>query len=71
MPPGGRVTGPDPAGGAGQYWLVTAGSLAQPDGEALPPRSLAFVYPEDGAFVAHAGDDGVEVFALQFPRRQG
>jgi hypothetical protein len=69
VPPGGRVTGPDPASGAGQYWVVTAGSLARPDGAALPAGSLVFVDPGDAAFAAAAGDGGVEVFALQFPRR--
>ena len=32
--------------------------------------SCAFVYPDDPAFQAVAGPDGVEVIAMQFPRRE-
>jgi hypothetical protein len=60
------VTGPDPAGGRGQYWIVTAGSLNHGN-EALPELSCAFVYPDDPAFQAVAGENGAEVVAMQFP----
>ncbi len=67
LAPGESVTGPDPAGGLGQFWVVTAGSLATADA-ALPPLSLLFVRPEEAAFTATAGAQGVEVLALQYPR---
>jgi hypothetical protein len=66
---GQAVTGPDPAQGRGQYWVVTNGCLTY-DGEPLPELSCAFVYPDDPAFHAVAGPDGVEVVAMQFPRRE-
>jgi hypothetical protein len=63
---GDAVTGPDPALGRGQYWVVTRGSLAV-DGEVLAKLSCAFVYPDDAPFQAVAGPDGAEVIAMQFP----
>jgi hypothetical protein len=66
--PGEAVTGPDPARGRGQYWVVTGGSLSRDD-ETLPKLSCAFVYPDDAAFRAVAGPDGLEVVAMQFPAR--
>ena len=68
LPAGGRMTGPDPADGRGQYWVVTAGSLTHAN-EALPKLSCAFVYPDDAPFEAAAGAAGAEVIAMQFPLR--
>lgn len=68
LPPGGAVTGSDPAKGRGQYWVVTSGSLTFGD-QALPELSCAFVYPQDAPFQAVAGPGGVEVIAMQFPVR--
>lgn len=65
---GERFTGPDPAIGRGQYWVVVGGEMIR-DGETLPLRSCVFVYPDDAAFSAFAGPDGLEVIAMQFPRR--
>jgi hypothetical protein len=64
---GESVTGPDPSTGLGQFWVVTAGSLAA-EGAALPRLSLLFVRPEESAFTATAGAEGLEVLALQYPR---
>jgi hypothetical protein len=64
---GESAVGPDPATGLGQFWVVTAGSLAT-EGAALPPLSLLFVRPEEPAFIATAGLEGLEVLALQYPR---
>jgi hypothetical protein len=65
--PGGVLTGPDPATGRGQYWAVIAGELRH-DGKVLPPRSLAFVKPDELALRAEAGPDGLDVVVMQFPR---
>jgi hypothetical protein len=65
---GERVVGPHPAAGAGQFWLVLAGEMVCADAT-LPERSCAFVYPDGAPFVAAAGADGLDVLALQFPRR--
>lgn len=67
LAPGESATGPEPATGLGQFWVVTAGSLLA-EGEALPPLSLLFVRPEERAFTATAGAEGLEVLALQYPR---
>jgi len=68
LPPGASASGPDPDDGNGQYWVVIAGSLLQ-DGIELAPRSCVFVAPDEPAFTAVAGAQGLEVLALQFPRR--
>jgi hypothetical protein len=62
------VAGPHPATGAGQFWVVLSGSLLC-NGTALPPRSCVFVSPDDPAFSGVAGVDGLDVLAMQFPRR--
>lgn len=64
--PGASETGPDPATGAGQFWLVLSGSLTL-RGAALPPNSCVFVYPDEAPLIATAGADGLEVLAMQFP----
>lgn len=66
LAPGAAFTGPDPARGLGQFWLVTAGSLL--DEMPLPPLSLGFVYPEEEAARVTAGAEGAEVLVLQYPR---
>ena len=66
LAPGETATGPDPAQGRGQYWVVISGSLFR-NGEVLPKLSCAFVYPDEAPFQAVAGPDGLEVIAMQFP----
>ena len=68
LTPGETVIGPDPATGRGQYWVVVGGTMLK-DGETLPVRSCAFVYPDDEPFAAVAGPEGLEVVAMQFPLR--
>ncbi len=68
LAPGQTVTGPDPASGRGQYWVVVGGEMVR-DKEVLPIRSCVFVYPDDTAFSAAAGPGGLEVVAMQFPVR--
>jgi hypothetical protein len=67
LAPGERLTGPDPAGGEGQFWVVADGTLRTADG-ALPRLSLVFVGPEEPAFAAEAGEAGAEVVLVQYPR---
>jgi hypothetical protein len=64
--PGAAVSGPNPAEGRGQYWVVTRGRLKHGDAE-LPAMSCVFVYPDEAGFSAEAGVDGAEVIAMQFP----
>jgi len=68
--PGERVTGPAPAEGQGQYWLVLDGSVER-DGTTLGPLSCAFVYPNEAAFAATGGAKGATMLAMQFPRHSG
>jgi hypothetical protein len=63
---GDAVTGPDPASGRGQYWVVIRGGLLH-NGKTLPPMSCAFVYPDDAPLQGRAGDAGAEVIVMQFP----
>jgi hypothetical protein len=60
------ISGPDPAQGRGQYWVVINGSLTH-NREILPRLSCLFVYPGDPPFTAAAGPDGLEIIAMQFP----
>src|SRR5271165_3033123 len=68
LPAGGRATGLDPAGGRSQYWVVLGGSLLREKPE-LAPRACLFLSPDEPAFTAIAGSRGLDVLALQFPRR--
>jgi hypothetical protein len=68
LDPGERITGPDPAEGRGQYWVVVGGGMVR-DGALLPHLSCTFVYPDEAPFTAMAGPAGLEVVAMQFPRR--
>jgi hypothetical protein len=69
VPAGETVTGPDPACGGGQFWLVSAGSAAVAGGALLPPQSCVFVAPDDPAAGLVAGPSGADLLCLQFPRQ--
>jgi hypothetical protein len=69
LPPSAELCGPDPATGGGQFWIVLAGSLAMGGSGLLPPKSCAFVAPEDAPLAVHAGVGGAEALCLQFPHR--
>jgi hypothetical protein len=66
VPPGASLTGPDPAGGGGQFWLVLGGTLAAAGSGFLEVDSTIFVAPDDGPLAASAGPDGAEALCLQF-----
>lgn len=67
VPPGGRVEGPDPALGGGQFWMVVAGG--QLGEKPMPPLSCTFVSSDEAAYCPQAGPAGLEILALQFPMR--
>ena len=69
LPAGQSATGPTPAGGGGQHWVVLGGSLDQPGSESLSPYSCIFLSCEENAFTAKAGPAGAEILALQYPLR--
>ncbi|WP_428483976.1 hypothetical protein [Rhodopila sp.] len=68
VPAGRGVTGPDPATGGGQFWLVSAGSAAVGGGALLPTRSCVFVAPDDAAARLVAGPSGADLLCMQFPK---
>jgi hypothetical protein len=68
IPPGRSVFGPAPSSGAGQCWIVLSGvdvSLGEP----LPACACAFVAPDEPPRTVTAGEGGLDVLVLQFPRR--
>ena len=68
LQPGACATGPDAAEGGGQFWLVMAGQMLDPEqGRPLQRLSMAFVRPDDPPYVAKAGSGGLHVVLLQFP----
>ena len=69
VPANGKVTGPDPSQGGGQFWLVSSGSASVAGGELLPPMSVVFVAPDDAAATLLAGPGGADLLCMQFPKR--
>lgn len=65
--PGAEAPMPDPADGGGQYHVVIGGALRRA-GEALPPLSCLYVTPDEPSYAACAGNAGLELLVLQFPR---
>ena len=60
-----QVTGPDPQGSGGQYFLIMSGSL-ELDGVSYPTWSTIFICPDHAALQFKAEADGCEVMVLQF-----
>jgi len=67
MGPGARGELPSPAGGGGQYLIVTAGDLLK-DGQVLDKHSTIYITPEEAALAIEAGQEGLDLLVLQFPR---
>jgi hypothetical protein len=67
LPAGARQRLPEPAQGGGQYLIVAAGTM-HASGRALDRLSTIYVTADEPAFDVVAGDDGLEVLVLQFPR---
>ena len=65
--PSGEALLPEPQHGGGQYLIVAAGTLLS-DGKALDRLSTIYVTSEERAFAVKAGDDGLDLLVLQFPR---
>ncbi len=66
---GGTVTGPAPAAGGGQFWLISAGAAAVEGSAFLPPQSCVFVPPDGPSARLIAGPSGADLLCLQFPRQ--
>ncbi len=63
------ATGPNPALGGGQYYLVVNGALLLA-GVTYTSWSLVHLRPDDAPLQLRAGPEGLEVLALSFPRQQ-
>jgi hypothetical protein len=59
---------PDPSDGGGQYHVVVGGSLRR-DGRDFGALSCLYATRDEPVRAAAAGDDGLELLVLQFPRR--
>lgn len=68
VPPQKRIVGPHPNTGGGQFWIVLAGSDVNAE-PALAPLTCFFLSADEPAHLATAGAAGLDVLALQFPRR--
>lgn len=68
LPPNAELRGPDPATGAGQFWIVLAGTLLADDAAPLSPQSCIFVAPDEGPLPVRTDAGGAEALCLQFPR---
>lgn len=68
-PPLQSITGPDPHSGEGQFWVVLAGGLVHEQEGSMGSLSCLFIPPDEAAYTARAGTDGLEVMVLQFPNR--
>jgi hypothetical protein len=64
---GERISGPDPALGGGQFWLVLSGALLHGE-QTLTAKSCVFVHPDEASFSGCADATGLDVLLLQFPR---
>jgi len=67
LAPGAKHTLPDSAEGGGQYHVVVSGGLTR-DGAELPPLSVEFASPDEGAIKIEAGPNGLELLLARFPK---
>jgi hypothetical protein len=61
------LTGPDPEGGGGQVYYVSAGSIADAHGN-RGPRSAIAVTKDERSITVSAGPDGLQILVMQYPR---
>jgi rubredoxin len=66
MKPGAQASGPDPSRSNGQYIVVLGGSVMHA-GVEKKATTIIYVAPEEGPFRLHAGPQGLEAIALDFP----
>ncbi len=66
MGPGQSYTGPDPALGGGQYYVVLRGNLIL-EGERYEKWSCIFVEPPEQPLTVDSDASGLEVMVLQYP----
>lgn len=69
LAPNANALAPDPADTNGQYLIVVRGSLKYA-GKEYKALSVAFVKPEEGCLELVAGEQGLDVLVLHFPRTE-
>lgn len=67
--PNQSASGPSPAGGRGQFWLVLDGTCAMDDAE-VPARSVHFTSHDEAPLRLRAGAAGAQVIGVQFARAE-
>lgn len=67
LSPSVSLQGPDPGQSGGQYYLVLGGSLCTGEME-LATLSCLYLNPEEEPLRMEAGDQGLDILLLQFPR---
>jgi rubredoxin len=70
LQPNASTVAPDPRSSAGQYIIVTKGSLIHQD-RVYPALSIAFLRPTEPALQLIAGAEGLEALVLNYPRSEG
>ncbi|MEZ5853896.1 MAG: hypothetical protein R3D67_03805 [Hyphomicrobiaceae bacterium] len=68
VPPGAVATLPDPSSGGGQYLIVVGGTMETDGNASLDRLSTVFVSADEPALSLTAGDDGLDLLVLQYPR---
>jgi rubredoxin len=63
-----RTSAPDPATSAGQYLIITQGSVTH-EGKEHQAVTIIFVEPTERPFPLIAGAQGLEALVLNFPRQ--
>jgi len=67
LPANTSCTGPDPASGGGQYFLVLGGEMLAADGTWLPAKSCSFVSADEPAHrVTSSATSPLDVLVVQF-----
>ncbi len=68
LPPGSSLRGMSPAGSAGQFYIVLSGCMLHND-RRMGAWEQIFVTEDEDAYQVSAGDEGLEVLFLQFPKK--
>lgn len=66
LPPGASASPPELRSGGSRFYLVAAGAMLL-NGQRLPRLAASFATADERGFQLVAGDEGLEVLALQFP----
>lgn len=68
LPPGASYVGMSPAGSGGQFYIVMSGSMLHA-GRRLGRWEQIFITDDEEAYTVTAGDEGLNVIFLQYPKK--